>query len=211
MDEIRQYRGTLTEAGKESPYRDRDVQENLGMFQRMKEGEFPDGSHVLRAKIDMASPNINMRDPVLYRIKHTRHHRTGDDWVIYPMTSPIAFRIRSKALHIDLHAGVRSHHRALYDWVLDEADASCHPQQIEFARLQLKYTVTSKRKLLQPVGPDKHVNGWDDPRMPTILGMRRRGFTPAAIRDFCDSCRHRHQPRQTTSKWPYSRTARAKI
>jgi glutaminyl-tRNA synthetase len=186
MDEIRQYRGTLTEAGKESPYRDRDVQENLGMFQRMKEGEFPDGSHVLRAKIDMASPNINMRDPVLYRIKRTHHHRTGDDWVIYPMYD--FTHCLSDAFEGITHSICTlefEDHRALYDWVLDEADAPCHPQQIEFARLQLKYTVTSKRKLLQLVR-DKHVNGWDDPRMPTILGMRRRGFTPAAIRDFCD-------------------------
>ncbi len=186
MDEIRQYRGTLTEAGKESPYRDRDVQENLGMFQRMKEGEFPDGSHVLRAKIDMASPNINMRDPVLYRIKRTHHHRTGDNWVIYPMYD--FTHCLSDAFEGITHSICTlefEDHRALYDWVLNEADAPCHPQQIEFARLQLKYTVTSKRKLHTLVF-DKHVSGWDDPRMPTISGMRRRGFTPAAIRDFCD-------------------------
>jgi len=185
-EEIREHRGTLTEVGRESPYRNRDVQENLGMFQRMKEGEFPDGSHVLRAKIDMASPNINMRDPVLYRIKRTHHHRTGDDWVIYPMYD--FTHCLSDAFEGITHSICTlefEDHRALYDWVLDEAEAPCHPQQIEFARLQLKYTVTSKRKLHTLVF-DKHVNGWDDPRMPTISGMRRRGFTPAAIRDFCD-------------------------
>jgi glutaminyl-tRNA synthetase len=186
MDEIRAHRGTLTEPGKDSPYRNRDVQENLGMFQRMKEGEFPDGSHVLRAKIDMASPNINMRDPVIYRIKRTHHHRTGDDWVIYPMYDFTHCLSDSfEAITHSICTLEFEDHRALYDWVLDEADAPCHPQQIEFARLQLKYTVTSKRKLLQLVR-DNHVNGWDDPRMPTISGMRRRGFTPAAIRDFCD-------------------------
>jgi glutaminyl-tRNA synthetase len=186
VDEIRAHRGTLTEPGRESPYRNRDVQENLGMFQRMKEGEFADGSHVLRAKIDMASPNINMRDPVLYRIKRTHHHRTGDDWVIYPMYD--FTHCLSDAFEAITHSICTlefEDHRALYDWVLDEAEAPCHPQQIEFARLQLKYTVTSKRKLLQLVR-DNHVDGWDDPRMPTISGMRRRGFTPAAIRDFCD-------------------------
>ena len=177
-DEIREHRGTLTETGRESPYRKRDVQENLGMFQRMKEGEFPDGSHVLRAKIDMASPNINMRDPVLYRIKRTHHHRTGDDWVIYPMYD--FTHCLSDSFEGITHSICTlefEDHRALYDWVLDEADAPCHPQQIEFARLQLKYTVTSKRKLHQLVR-DKHVDSWDDPRMPTISGMRRR--------DFCD-------------------------
>jgi len=185
-EDIRNSRGTLKEPGKESPYRDRDVEENLGMFQRMKEGEFADGEHVLRAKIDMASPNINMRDPVLYRIKRTHHHRTGDDWVIYPMYD--FTHCLSDALEGITHSICTlefEDHRPLYDWVLDEADAPCHPQQIEFARLQLKYTVTSKRKLHQLVH-EKHVDGWDDPRMPTISGLRRRGFTPASIRDFCD-------------------------
>ena len=185
-DDIRNTRGTLKEPGKESPYRGRDIQENLGMFQRMKEGEFADGEHVLRAKIDMASPNINMRDPVLYRIKRTHHHRTGDNWVIYPMYD--FTHCLSDALEGITHSICTlefEDHRPLYDWVLDEADAPCHPQQIEFARLQLKYTVTSKRKLHQLVH-EKHVDGWDDPRMPTISGLRRRGFTPASIRDFCD-------------------------
>jgi len=185
-EDIRNSRGTLKEPGRESPYRDRDVEENLGMFQRMKEGEFADGEHVLRARIDMASPNINMRDPVLYRIKRTHHHRTGDNWVIYPMYD--FTHCLSDALEGITHSICTlefEDHRPLYDWVLDEADAPCHPQQIEFARLQLKYTVTSKRKLHQLVH-EKHVDGWDDPRMPTISGLRRRGFTPASIRDFCD-------------------------
>jgi len=185
-EDIRNTRGTLTEAGQESPYRNRDIEENLGMFQRMKEGEFPDGEHVLRARIDMASPNINMRDPVLYRIKRTHHHRTGDDWVIYPMYD--FTHCLSDAIEGITHSICTlefEDHRPLYDWVLDETVAPCHPQQIEFARLQLKYTVTSKRKLHQLVH-DKHVDGWDDPRMPTISGLRRRGFTPASIRDFCD-------------------------
>ena len=185
-EDIRNTRGTLKEPGKESPYRNRDVEENLGMFQRMKEGEFADGEHVLRARIDMASPNINMRDPVLYRIKRTHHHRTGDNWVIYPMYD--FTHCLSDALEGITHSICTlefEDHRPLYDWVLDEAGAPCHPQQIEFARLQLKYTVTSKRKLHQLVH-EKHVDGWDDPRMPTISGLRRRGFTPASIRDFCD-------------------------
>jgi len=185
-DDIRNTRGTLKQPGLESPFRERDIQENLGMFQRMKEGEFADGEHVLRAKIDMASPNINMRDPVLYRIKRTHHHRTGDDWVIYPMYD--FTHCLSDALEGITHSICTlefEDHRPLYDWVLDEAGAPCHPQQIEFARLQLKYTVTSKRKLHQLVH-DNHVDGWNDPRMPTISGLRRRGFTPASIRDFCD-------------------------
>ncbi len=187
IDDIRNSRGSLTEPGKESPYRDREIMDNLGMFQRMKEGEFADGEHVLRAKIDMASPNINMRDPVLYRIKRTHHHRTGDDWVIYPMYD--FTHCLSDALEGITHSICTlefEDHRPLYDWVLDEAKAPCHPQQIEFARLELKYTITSKRKLLQLV-TENHVNGWDDPRMPTISGIRRRGFTPASIRNFCDS------------------------
>ncbi len=185
-DEIRSTRGTLTEPGVESPYRGRNVEENLDMFQRMKAGEYPDGAHVLRARIDMASPNINMRDPVLYRIKRTHHHRTGDDWVIYPMYD--FTHCLSDAIEGITHSICTlefEDHRPLYDWVLDEVSAPCHPQQIEFARLQLKYTVTSKRKLHELVH-DGHVDGWDDPRMPTISGMRRRGFTPASIRDFCD-------------------------
>jgi glutaminyl-tRNA synthetase len=185
-DDIRNTRGTLKEPGQESPFRNRDIEENLGMFQLMREGEFADGEHVLRAKIDMASPNINMRDPVIYRIKRTHHHRTGDDWVIYPMYD--FTHCLSDALEGITHSICTlefEDHRPLYDWVLDEADAPCHPQQIEFARLQLKYTVTSKRKLHQLVH-ENHVNGWDDPRMPTISGMRRRGFTAASIRDFCD-------------------------
>jgi len=186
VEDIRNTRGSLKQPGQESPYRDRDIQENLGMLQRMKEGEFADGEHVLRAKIDMASPNINMRDPVLYRIKRTHHHRTGDDWVIYPMYD--FTHCLSDALEGITHSICTlefEDHRPLYDWVLDEADAPCHPQQIEFARLQLKYTVTSKRKLHQLVH-DNHVDGWNDPRMPTISGLRRRGFTAASIRDFCD-------------------------
>ena len=185
-DDIRNTRGTLKEPGKESPYRNRSVEENLDMFRRMKNGEYPDGAHVLRARIDMASPNVNMRDPVLYRIKRTHHHRTGDDWVIYPMydfthcLSDAIERITHSICTLEFED-----HRPLYDWVLDEAETPCHPQQIEFARLQLKYTVTSKRKLHQLVH-DKHVDGWDDPRMPTISGLRRRGFTPASVRDFCD-------------------------
>ena len=185
-EDIRNTRGSLKQPGQKSPYRERDIQENLGMFQRMKEGEFADGEHVLRAKIDMASPNINMRDPVLYRIKRTHHHRTGDDWVIYPMYD--FTHCLSDALEGITHSICTlefEDHRPLYDWVLDEAGAPCHPQQIEFARLQLKYTVTSKRKLHQLVH-ENHVDGWDDPRMPTISGLRRRGFTPASIRDFCD-------------------------
>jgi len=183
---IRNTRGTLTEAGKESPYRNRSIEENLGMFQRMKEGESADGEHVLRAKIDIASPNINIRDPVLYRIKRTHHHRTGDNWVIYPMYD--FTHCLSDALEGITHSICTlefEDHRPLYDWVLDEAGAPCHPQQIEFARLQLKYTVTSKRKLHQLVH-EHHVDGWDDPRMPTIAGMSRRGYTPASIRDFCN-------------------------
>ncbi|MCK5001761.1 MAG: glutamine--tRNA ligase/YqeY domain fusion protein [Gammaproteobacteria bacterium] len=184
--EIREYRGTLKEAGKNSPDRDRSIEENLGLFQRMKEGEFEDGAYVLRAKIDMAAPNINMRDPALYRIKRTHHHRTGDDWVIYPMYD--FTHCLSDAIEGITHSLCTlefADHRALYDWVIDEAKAPCHPQQIEFSRLELKYTITSKRKLHQLVD-ENHVSGWDDPRMTTISGIRRRGYTPASIRDFCD-------------------------
>ena len=185
-EEIREYRGTLTEPGRNSPYRDRSVEENLDLFQRMRAGEFPDGSRVLRAKIDMASPNMNMRDPVLYRIKRASHYRTGDEWCIYPMydfTHPI-----SDALEGITHSICTlefEDHRPLYDWVLENVSVPCQPQQIEFARLNFSYTITSKRKLLQLVERG-YVTGWDDPRVPTIAGVRRRGYTPEAIRDLCE-------------------------
>lgn len=185
-EEIREYRGTLKAPGKDSPYRNRSVEENLGLFQRMKEGEFDDGAHVLRAKINMASPNMNMRDPTLYRIKRTHHHRTGAEWVIYPMYD--FTHCLSDAIEGITHSLCTlefEDHRALYDWVIEEAGAPCHPQQIEFARLELEYTITSKRKLHQLID-EGHVSGWDDPRMTTISGIRRRGYTPASIRDFCD-------------------------
>jgi glutaminyl-tRNA synthetase len=184
-DEIREYRGTLTEPGRNSPFRDRAVEENLDLFRRMRAGEFEDGSHVLRAKIDMASPNLNMRDPTLYRIRHAAHHRTGDAWCIYPMydyAHPI-----SDALERITHSFCTleyEDHRPLYDWVVEQLFDSDRPRQIEFARLKLNYTVMSKRKLLQLV-QQRHVAGWDDPRMPTITGLRRRGYTPESIRDFC--------------------------
>ena len=183
--EIREYRGTLTEPGKESPYRDRSVEQNLDLFERMKACEFPDGSRTLRAKIDMASPNITLRDPVLYRILKVPHHRTGDEWCIYPMydfTHCISDSI--EGITHSLCTLEFENNRALYDWVLDNLDVY-HPQQIEFARLNLSYTVLSKRKLLQLV-EDGMVEGWDDPRMPTLSGLRRRGYTPGAIRDFCN-------------------------
>ncbi len=186
-DEIRAYRGTLTEPGKDSPCRQRSVEENLDLFQRMRAGEFPDGAYVLRARIDMGSPNLNMRDPVLYRIRRESHHRTGDRWLIYPMydyTHPI-----SDALEGITHSVCTlefEDHRPFYDWVLDNLPVPCHPQQIEFARLNLNYTVMSKRKLLELV--DKaFVRGWDDPRLPTIAGLRRRGYTPEAIRAFAET------------------------
>ncbi len=185
-DEIREYRGTLTESGKESPYRDRPVEENLDLFERMRAGEFEDGTHVLRAKIDMTSGNINMRDPVLYRIQHTEHHRTGDKWCIYPMYD--FTHCLSDSIEGITHSICTlefENNRPLYDWVLNETEVECHPQQIEFARLNLNYTVMSKRKLLELVSGG-HVKGWDDPRMPTISGLRRRGYTPEAIRDFND-------------------------
>ncbi len=185
-EQIREYRGTLTEPGKESPDRNRSIDDNLDLFARMRAGEFDDGAYCLRAKIDMASPNINMRDPVLYRIKKVPHQRTGDDWPIYPMYDYT--HCLSDAIEGITHSLCTlefEDHRPLYDWVLDQLQTPCHPQQIEFARLQLKYTITSKRKLNQLVN-DGHVDGWDDPRMPTISGLRRRGFTPASIRDFCD-------------------------
>ncbi len=185
-DEIRTYRGSLTEAGKASPYRDRPVAENLDLFRRMAAGEFEDGDHVLRAKIDMASPNINLRDPTLYRIRKATHHRTGERWKIYPMYDYT--HCISDALEGITHSLCTlefEDHRPLYDWVLDQLPVPCHPQQIEFARLELNYTITSKRNLSTLV-TERHVDGWDDPRMPTIKGMRRRGYTAAALRDFCD-------------------------
>jgi glutaminyl-tRNA synthetase len=184
-DEMRAYRGTLTEPGKPSPYRERPVQENLDLLRRMRAGEFPDGAHVLRAKIDMASPNINMRDPVLYRIRHAEHHRTGNTWCIYPMydfAHPLSDAI--EAVTHSLCTLEYEDHRPLYDWMVEHAGTTHRPCQYEFARLNLNYTVMSKRKLLQLV-EQKHVSGWDDPRMPTITGLRRRGYTPESIRDFC--------------------------
>jgi len=185
-EQIREYRGTLTQPGRESPDRSRPIAENLDLFKRMRAGEFADGQYVLRAKIDMASPNINMRDPALYRIRRVHHQRTGDDWCIYPMYDYT--HCISDALEGITHSLCTlefEDHRPLYDWVLDQVKTPCHPQQIEFARLQLEYTIVSKRKLNQLV-TEKHVNGWDDPRMPTIAGLRRAGFTPKSIRDFCE-------------------------
>jgi glutaminyl-tRNA synthetase len=185
QDEIREFRGTLTEPGKESPYRSRSVEENLGLFERMRAGEFPDGSRVLRAKIDMASGNLNMRDPVLYRILKASHHRTGDRWCIYPMYDYT--HCLSDSIEGITHSICTlefEDHRPLYDWVLDELGVY-RPQQIEFARLNLTHTVMSKRKLLELV-EGGYVSGWDDPRMPTLSGLRRRGYTPEAIRRFCD-------------------------
>jgi glutaminyl-tRNA synthetase len=185
-EQIKEYRGTLREPGKNSPYRDRTVEENLALFERMKAGEFADGEHVLRAKIDMASPNINMRDPIIYRIKKLAHHKTGDKWCIYPMydfTHCISDAI--EGITHSLCTLEFEDHRPLYDWFLDTLNTPCHPQQIEFARLSLNYTVMSKRKLHELV-TNHHVSGWDDPRMPTLIGMRRRGYTPESIRDFCE-------------------------
>ena len=185
-DEIREHRGTLTEPGKDSPYRGRSVEENLDLFARMRAGEFEDGSHVLRAKIDMASPNINMRDPVLYRIQKASHHRTGDTWCIYPMYDfAHALSDSIEGITHSLCTLEFEDHRPLYDWVLDELDVECHPQQIEFARLNLSYTILSKRVLRRLVD-ERHARGWDDPRMPTISGLRRRGYTPESIRNFCE-------------------------
>lgn len=183
-EQMREYRGTLTQPGKNSPNRDRGAAENLDLFTRMKNGEFADGSMVLRARIDMASPNMNMRDPVIYRIRRAHHIRTGDKWCIYPMYDYT--HCISDALEGITHSICTlefEDHRPLYDWVLDNITIPCHPRQYEFSRLELHYTITSKRKLLQLVN-DKHVGGWDDPRMPTISGMRRRGYTPEGIREF---------------------------
>jgi glutaminyl-tRNA synthetase len=185
-DEMREYRGTLTEPGRNSPYRNRSVEENVDLFSRMRAGEFPDGSRTLRAKIDMASGNLNMRDPVMYRILHSSHHRTGDAWCIYPMydfahcVSDSVEGITHSICTLEFED-----HRPLYDWFLDELKVDCHPQQIEFARLNLSHTVLSKRKLIQLV-QEGYVSAWDDPRMPTLAGIRRRGYTPGAIRNFCD-------------------------
>ena len=185
-EEIRAHRGTLTEPGKPSPYRDRSVEENLDLFARMRAGEFADGAHVLRLKIDMASPNINMRDPTCYRIRKHEHHRTGNAWCIYPMYD-YTHCISDAFEHIthSICTLEFEDHRPLYDWVLDNIDIDWHPQQIEFARLNLTYTVLSKRKLIELV-TQGHVSGWDDPRMPTLVGLRRRGYTPEAIRLFCE-------------------------
>ena len=186
-DEIRSYRGSLTEPGKDSPYRERGIDENLDLFRRMRAGDFEDGERVLRARIDMGSPNMNLRDPTLYRIRHgVIHHQTGEAWCIYPMydfTHPI-----SDALEGITHSICTlefEDHRPLYDWVLEHVSVPCRPRQIEFSRLNLEYTLMSKRKLTELVD-DGYVEGWDDPRMPTIAGLRRRGFTPASLRDFCE-------------------------
>jgi glutaminyl-tRNA synthetase len=186
-EEMREYRGTLTEPGKESPYRNRSIEENLELFAQMKNGELDEGTCALRAKIDMASPNILMRDPVIYRIMKARHHRTGDTWCIYPMydfchcLSDMIEGITHSLCTLEFE-----NNRPLYDWVLDTLQTPCHPRQYEFARLNINYTVMSKRKLLQLVD-ENHVQGWDDPRMLTISGLRRRGYTPASIRNFCDT------------------------
>ncbi len=185
-EEMRAYRGTLTEPGRESPYRNRSVEENLKLFAQMKNGEFEDGACALRAKIDMASPNIILRDPVIYRIMHTSHHRTGDKWCIYPMydfTHCLSDMI--EGITHSLCTLEFENNRALYDWILDTLNTPCHPRQIEFARLNINYTVMSKRKLFQLV-EEGHVSGWDDPRMLTLCGLRRRGYTPESIRNFCD-------------------------
>lgn len=185
-DEIREYRGTLTKPGKDSPYRDRSIEENLDLFERMRSGEFEEGSHVLRAKIDMASPNVVMRDPTLYRIRKIAHHRTGDKWCIYPMYD--FTHCLSDALENITHSICTmefENNRPLYEWILEQVYPEPHPRQIEFARLNLGYTMMSKRMLLQLVN-EGIVESWDDPRMPTLSGLRRRGYTPAAIRDFCE-------------------------
>jgi glutaminyl-tRNA synthetase len=184
-DQIREHRGTLTEPGKDSPYRTRSVDDNLDLFRRMRAGEFADGAHVLRAKIDMRSPNITMRDPVLYRIRHAEHHRTGREWCIYPMydfAHPLSDAIEGVTHSLCTLEYVD--HRPLYDWVIEHVETPARPRQYEFARLNLNYTVMSKRKLLQLV-EQRHVSGWDDPRMPTVSGLRRRGYTPESIREFC--------------------------
>ncbi len=185
-DDIREYRGTLTEPGKDSPYRQRSVKENLELFIKMKNGEFDEGEHTLRAKIDMKSPNINLRDPIIYRIKKATHPKTGDKWCIYPMydfTHGLSDSL--EGVTHSLCSLEFEDHRPLYDWFLDELETPCHPQQIEFARMNINYTVLSKRKLQRLVG-DHHVKGWDDPRLPTLEGMKRRGYTPESLRNFCN-------------------------
>lgn len=185
-EEMREYRGTLTEPGKESPDRNRSIEENMRLFEGMKDGEFDEGTHVLRAKIDMASPNINLRDPIIYRIKKVPHPRTGDEWCIYPMydfTHGLSDAI--EGVTHSLCTLEFQDHRPLYDWILDEVSAPCHPRQIEFARMNLNFTIMSKRKL-QKLVENHHVEGWDDPRLPTLAGLRRRGYTPASIRNFCN-------------------------
>ena len=185
-DEIRSYRGTLTEPGKESPHRTRSVEENFDLFSRMRAGDCEEGAHVLRAKIDMASPNINMRDPTLYRIRRVPHHRTGTAWNIYPtydFAHPLSDSI--EGITHSLCTLEFEDHRPLYDWLLDECEVACHSRQIEFARLNLTHTVMSKRKLLELI-EEEHVSGWDDPRLPTLMGLRRRGYPPEAIRRFCE-------------------------
>jgi len=185
-EQTSEYRGTLTSPGKNSPYRDRDITENLDLFERMRAGEFPDGSRTLKAKIDMAHANLNMRDPVIYRILHAEHHRTGNKWCVYPMYDwAHGLEDSIEKITHSLCTLEFENHRPLYDWFLDELGVY-HPQQIEFARLNLTYTIMSKRKLLQLVR-DRHVTGWDDPRMPTISGMRRRGYSPESIRNFCQT------------------------
>jgi len=186
-EDVRAYRGTLTEPGRDSPYRTRSIEENLDLFARMRAGEFPEGAHLLRAKIDMASPNINLRDPALYRIKRAPHHRTGDRWAIYPMYD-FAHALSDAIEHIthSICTLEFEDHRPLYDWAIENLRVPSRPRQYEFARLNLNYTVMSKRKLLTLV-TDGHVTGWDDPRMPTLAGMRRRGVTPQAIRNFCEA------------------------
>ncbi|OEU55139.1 MAG: glutamine--tRNA ligase [Desulfobulbaceae bacterium S3730MH12] len=186
-DQMREYRGTLTRPGKDSPCRNQSIAENLDLFERMKDGEFEEGTHVLRAKIDMASPNLNLRDPVIYRILKTTHHRTGDTWQIYPMydythcLSDMLENITHSLCTLEFED-----HRPLYDWILDTLETPCHPRQIEFARLNLTYTVMSKRKIMQLV-EGSYVDGWDDPRMVTLSGLRRRGYTPASIRNFIET------------------------
>ena len=185
-EEMRKSRGSLTEPGKESPHRNRTIEENLDLFARMRNGEFPDGAHILRAKIDMKSGNVNLRDPALYRIRHAEHHQTGSKWCIYPMydyAHPLSDML--EGITHSICTLEFEDHRPFYDWILDTLKTPCHPQQIEFARLNIDYTVMSKRKLLELVEQNR-VSGWDDPRMPTIQGLRRRGYTPAAIRDFCE-------------------------
>jgi glutaminyl-tRNA synthetase len=184
-DQMREYRGTLTEPGRESPYRNRTIEENLDLFGRMRAGEYPDGAHVLRAKIDMASPNITLRDPIIYRIKRSPHYRTGSEWVVYPMYD-FAHCLSDSLEHITYSICTLEfeNNRPLYDWIVNQLIPEPRPRQIEFARLNLTYTILSKRRLIELV-EKKYVNGWDDPRMPTIAGMRRRGYTPEAIRAFC--------------------------